>query len=119
MMSALNCPCWRSCFTRSAPWRLLVARDCGRVFVCNLRPQPPETAGYTDADHLRAVLDYGVPVDVMVVNGEPGDQAGVAPAIAEPTVQVVRAPMARADGGGHDPERLAAVLSGLTKFQTE
>ena len=44
----------------------LAARTGGRVYVCNLRPQLPETAGFTAEDHLRAVLDHGVPVDVMV-----------------------------------------------------
>ena len=44
----------------------LVARTGGRVYVCNLRPQLPETAGFTAEDHLRVVLDHGVPVDVMV-----------------------------------------------------
>src|SRR5262249_13976629 len=43
--------------------------DCGRhVYVCNLRPQLPETAGFTAMDHLRAVLDHGVPVDTMVMH---------------------------------------------------
>src|ERR1700722_4799107 len=51
----------------------LAARAGGRVYVCNLRPQLPETAGFTTADHLRAVLDHGVPVDVMVA---PASAAG-------------------------------------------
>ena len=42
------------------------------MYVCNLRPQPPETAGFDGADHLRAVLAHGVPVDVMVVAEPPG-----------------------------------------------
>jgi uncharacterized cofD-like protein len=85
----------------------LQRRTGGRVYVCNMRPQPPETAGYGEADHLRAVLDHGVPVDVMVVDGAPGEEqvAGV---------RVVRAPVGRRSGDGHEPEKLAAVLSGLT-----
>ena len=70
----------------------LAARSGGRVYVCNLRPQLPETAGFTTDDHLRAVRGHGVVVDVMV---PPGD-------------------LARPDGKGHDPERLAAVLRLLT-----
>ena len=77
------------------------------VYVCNLRPQPPETEGFTAADHLRAVLDHGVPVDVMVTNGPGG-----------PTklhgIDVVHAPISRLDGTGHSPARLAAVLRRLT-----
>ena len=70
----------------------LAARSGGRVYVCNLRPQLPETAGFTTADYLRAVRGHGVMVDVMV----PPDD------------------LARPDGNGHDPERLAAVLRLLT-----
>ena len=85
----------------------LAARSAGRVYVCNLRPQLPETAGFDEADHLRALLDHGVAVDVMVASGDPGPDrvAGV---------PVVRAPLARLDGGGHDPSALAAVLGRLT-----
>ena len=77
------------------------------VYVCNLRPQPPETAGFTAADHLRAVLDHGVPVDVMVTNG-PGGPKKVH------GIDVVHAPISRLDGAGHSPARLAAVLRRLT-----
>jgi uncharacterized cofD-like protein len=111
---------------------------CGarRIYVCNLRPQLPETAGFDDADHLRALIDHGVPVDVMVVasnrpgaaaTGQPhrpkgSEQTGDGPR-REPVlehaghvdgVEVVRADIAREDGSGHDPERLAAVLRQLT-----
>jgi hypothetical protein len=75
------------------------------VYVCNLRPQPPETARFTAEDHLRAVLDHGVPVDVMVASTFPGDALGV---------RVVAADLERPDGSGHDPERLAEVLRMLT-----
>jgi uncharacterized cofD-like protein len=85
----------------------LEARRSGRVFVCNLRPQLPETAGFGEADHLRAVLDHRVPVDVMLADGEAGEST-------VDGVRVVRGPLARSDGGGHDPERLAGLLSGLT-----
>jgi uncharacterized cofD-like protein len=86
----------------------LARRNGGRVYVCNLRPQPPETAGFSAEDHLRAVLDHGVPVDVMVAAEPPP---------APPRllgVPVIGAALAHADGSGHDPERLASVLRGLT-----
>jgi uncharacterized cofD-like protein len=70
----------------------LSAREGGRIYVCNLRPQLPETAGFSTEDHLRAVRNHGVPIDVMV---PPGD-------------------LGRPDYTGHDPERLAAVLRVLT-----
>lgn len=77
------------------------------VYVCNLRPQPPETAGFTPADHLRAVLSHGVPVDVMITH-EP------VPAQGPDGVRILQAPVGRPDGAGHDPRRLAAVLRRLT-----
>ena len=86
----------------------LAARRGGAiVYVCNLRPQPPETAGFSPADHLRAVLDHGVPVDAMV-SPDPGASAQVH------GIKVVTAPVGRPDGAGHDPRRLAAVLRRLT-----
>lgn len=85
----------------------LARRRSGRVYVCNLRPQLPETDGFDESDHLRALLDHGVPVDVMVTAGEEStfEMAGV---------RVVRAPIARLDGDGHDPAGLAAVLARLS-----
>ena len=80
------------------------------MFVCNLRPQLPETAGYEDADHLAAVLEHGVPVDAMVVNGA----AGGPETLGRGGVRIVTEALARPDGTGHDPQRLAAVLSRLT-----
>lgn len=85
----------------------LDARPGGRVYVCNLRPQHPETSGFGEADHLQAVLDHGVPVDVMVAARPEGPDEVLG-------VRVVRAGLERGDGLGHDPAGLAAVLSGLT-----
>ena len=85
----------------------LARRGGGRVYVCNLRPQPPETAGFDCEDHLRAVLGHGIPVDVMV--------APQPPAVPSPLlgIPVVSAPLAYRDGSGHDPERLASILRKL------
>jgi len=92
----------------------LAARAGGRVYVCNLRPQLPETAGFTTADHLRVVLDHGVPVDVMVAPAGAG--APALPQWADDLfgVRVVTGGLARPDGGGHDPSELASVLRMLT-----
>ncbi|HWE56613.1 MAG TPA: uridine diphosphate-N-acetylglucosamine-binding protein YvcK [Acidimicrobiales bacterium] len=86
----------------------LGARRSGRIYVCNLRAQVPETSGFGEADHLRAVLDHGIPIDVMVAGTDPDGPERVH------GVPVVRAPLARPDGLGHDAAGLAAVLSGLT-----
>ncbi len=98
----------------------LAARSTGRVYVCNLRPQIPETAGYRAADHLRAVLAHGVPVDVVVVDG--GSLAGAAQdeallyGVAETAgVRVVVADLARSGRGAHDVTRLGPMLAALAR----
>ena len=84
----------------------LAARTGGRVYVCNLRPQLPETAGYDAAAHVRALRAHGVEIDVVVIDPR-----------AMPTgsldVPVVEASLARPDGLAHDPVRLAGVLEQL------
>ncbi len=101
----------------------LMARTGGRVYVCNLRPQLPETAGFTTADHLRVVLDHGVPVDVMVAPASaafpegPASAASLGPPRWAPDlfgVRVLAGGVARPDGGGHDPTGLASALRMLT-----
>jgi uncharacterized cofD-like protein len=90
-----------------------LAETRGRVVhVCNLRPQLPETAGLDGTDHLRAVLDHGGRVDTFLY------QLGGAlfadePAIRGLGIEPVAADMAREDGMGHDPARLAQALEGL------
>jgi uncharacterized cofD-like protein len=59
------------------------------VYVCNLRPQVPETDGYAAAAHVDALRDHGIEPDVVI------DEAG----------------LARPDGRAHDPERLAQALA--------
>jgi uncharacterized cofD-like protein len=103
----------------------LCSRTAGRIYVCNLRPQPPETSGFTDADHVRALIEHDVRPDVVVlgrrratgsargfrvgedgpVEVEEGSVCGV-PSLA--------ADLSLPDGSGHDPLRLAAVLRQLT-----
>jgi hypothetical protein len=96
----------------------LAHRTGGRVYVCNLRPQLPETAGYTSADHLRAVLAHGVPVDVVVVDSGALDPAGPDEALlrgvaADAGIRVVVAELARPARGAHDPVKLGALLGAL------
>jgi uncharacterized cofD-like protein len=86
----------------------LAARAGGRVYVCNLRPQLPETAGFSTEKHLRAVLDHDVSVDIMVAPPKPQARAEML------GVRMVTADLARPDGSGHDPVRLASVLRLLT-----
>jgi len=88
--------------------------DARRVYVCNLRPQPPETARFTTADHVQALLDHGIPVDVALCHGITGEE----PERAVPgsvKVDVVTRSVARAGGATHDTELLGDALSELSR----
>jgi uncharacterized cofD-like protein len=84
----------------------LASRRDGRVFICNLRPQVPETAGFDAAAHVRALRAHGIEIDV-VLHDPTSMPAG------NLDVPVVETPLARPDGLAHDPVLLAAVLSRL------
>ena len=75
-----------------------------KVYVCNLRPQLPETAGYTVADHVDALARHGVRPDVVLYDAARIERGTLAfPAVAGSLTDGV--------GDGHDPERLAAALA--------
>ncbi len=82
-----------------------------RIYVCNLRPQLPETAGFSNEDHVRAVLAHGITPDTVVTSAGSAARPGSGSMLGIP---LVTADLARADGTGHDPDRLAAVLRLLT-----
>jgi uncharacterized cofD-like protein len=87
--------------------RAALATTPGRkVYVCNLRDQPPETAGYDVAAHVAALRDHGLVVDVVLCH------RGTLP-VGRPHVPWVERPLARPDGLAHDPDLLAAALAGL------
>jgi uncharacterized cofD-like protein len=81
-----------------------------RVFVANLGPQVPETAGFTVADEVAALQRHGVPVDAIVV--DPSREVGELEAAAH-GVAVTVAAVGADHGRVHDPERLAGVLLAL------
>ncbi|MGH9066004.1 MAG: gluconeogenesis factor YvcK family protein [Acidimicrobiales bacterium] len=84
-----------------------VAESRGRsVYVCNLAPQRPETAGYDVAGHVEALAAHGVEPDVVLC-----DTAALA--LGRPCRPWIDTPLARAGGRAHDPARLAAALRGL------
>lgn len=89
----------------------IAARPGGRVYVCNLRPQPGETDGFGLHDHLDTLVAHGIAVDTAVV--DPAVAAGVA--ADEGPARVVSVPVARADGLGHDVGRLGRVLASLLR----
>jgi len=78
-----------------------------KVYVCNLRPQLPETDGYRLGDHLAALAAHGVVPDVVVYD----PRWMGAPAVRPP--RLIEAPVGSEDGTVHDPGRLAAVLADL------
>lgn len=77
-----------------------------RVYVCNLRPQVPETEGYDVADHVAALVRHGLQVDVVLY-----DPDALPP--GELPVPAVACRVARADRAAHDPEGLGDALARL------
>ena len=84
----------------------VAARRHGRVYVCNLRPQVPETADYNAAAHVAALRAHGIRPDVVV-----HDPAAMPAGRLD--VPVVEADLGRPADLGHDPVKLAAVLARL------
>lgn len=84
----------------------IASTSAQRVYVANLRPQVPETAGYDVADHLAALASHGVAVDHVLAHGQEGG-------FAELSVQATVAPLTSDDGAVHDPKRLGAALADL------
>lgn len=78
-----------------------------RVYVCNLRPQLPETEGYRVADHVAALSLHGITVDVVLWDPGTGLELG------EPDVPVAARPLAGRNGLVHDPAKLAEALVDL------
>jgi 2-phospho-L-lactate transferase/gluconeogenesis factor (CofD/UPF0052 family) len=76
------------------------------VYVCNLRPQVPETIGYDVAAHVQALREHGVEPDVVVCQPDALPEGEV-------DVEIVRRPVARPNGLAHDPELLGAALGAL------
>jgi uncharacterized cofD-like protein len=78
-----------------------------RVYVCNLRTQPPETEGYDVAAHVAALRDHDVKVDVVLCH------PGALP-LGDVDATVVELPLARPASATHDPALLGAALATLT-----
>jgi uncharacterized cofD-like protein len=91
--------------------KALADRAGGRVYVCNLRPQDPETAGYDADAHLAALRAHDVPVDVVVC--DPSTAVGSPSGAGRGRVEVVTAAVAGPSGHSHDPALLAGVLEEL------
>jgi uncharacterized cofD-like protein len=81
----------------------ICASAARKIYVCNLRPEVPETHAFSVAMHVEALLAHGVDVDVVVC-----DTAGLA--LGEVPVPVVDTSLARPNGLAHDPAKLASTL---------
>jgi len=93
----------------------LAARRAGTVYVANLRPQLPETAGMGPAGLLRAVLDHGIVVHDVLVDSAAGlaERRLVDRAAGAGAVEVHFAPLARPGRAAHDPVALGEALAAL------
>jgi uncharacterized cofD-like protein len=108
------------------------------VYVANLVTEPGETAGFTLADHVRAITEHAVPrvTDVLVSADRLAEHAvrrhradGAEPVVVDEAalermgVRVHRAPLLRGRAGptvGHDGDRLArAVVAVATERAPE
>jgi uncharacterized cofD-like protein len=85
-----------------------VSRSRGqRVYVCNLRPQQPETAGFDVAAHLDALSRHNVTVDVVLCDTSQGMPLG---RIGISTLDI---PLTEGNALVHSPARLAHALASL------
>ncbi|HEY1828798.1 MAG TPA: uridine diphosphate-N-acetylglucosamine-binding protein YvcK [Acidimicrobiales bacterium] len=78
-----------------------------RVYVCNLWPQQPETAGYDVAAHVEALARHGVPVDVVICDTSQGLPRG------NVAVRVLDIPLTGSNVRVHSPDKLAQALASL------
>ena len=78
------------------------ASPARKIYICNLRPQVPETEGFDVGMHMRGPRwPTGSPSDVAVCD------TGGTRRRATRRVPVVDAPLARPNGLAHDPAKLA------------
>jgi len=85
-----------------------VARSPGqRVYVCNLRPQHPETAGFDVATHLEALSRHNVCVDVILCDTSRGMPLG------NLGISALDIPLTDGNALVHSPVRLAHALASL------
>ena len=84
----------------------LAATSARKVYVCNLRPQVPETDGFVVADHVRALAAHGLAVDAVLCH------EGSLP-LGDIGIACVEGDVALPDLSAHDPVKLADALAGL------
>ena len=85
----------------------VAASEAQVVYVCNLRPQIPETEGYDVAAHVTALARHDVQVDRVLCDTNPGMRIGTIDA------EVRDVPLTGENTLVHSPAKLAHALSGL------
>lgn len=85
----------------------LAGTRASRVYVCNLRPQDPETAGFSVADHLDALRRHGAAFDEVLWDQSAGMVLG------DPRFPVRAELLAGSNRLVHDPGLLAVRLAEL------
>ena len=89
--------------------RRAVARSSAqRVYVCNLRTEPPETAGFDVAAHLAALRNHDVAIDVVLCDPRALPRGAV-------DAEVVELPLVRGSSAAHDPDLLGSALASLMR----
>jgi len=78
-----------------------------KIYICNLRPQLPETAGYSVADHVAALERHGVRPDIVLCDTTSGL------ALGDTRFPLREEMLAGSNGLVHDPMRLSAALVDL------
>lgn len=76
-----------------------------RVYVANLWAQVPEAEGLDVEDHLRVLLDHGIPIDVVIAQAGTAVGSSIGGGVA-----LLVASVADDRGLVHDPARLAEAL---------
>jgi uncharacterized cofD-like protein len=78
-----------------------------RVYVCNLRPQQPETAGFDVAAHVDALNRHNVEVDVVITDSSQGMSLG------DLGISALDFHLTEGNALVHSPVRLAHALASL------
>ncbi len=94
-----------------------------RIVALNLAPGPGETAGFTPAEYLRALVEHapGLRIDAVVADADAVlDVRGLMSAVTSLGAQLVLEPVAAGDGTPrHDPARLAKAFARVLYGETE
>jgi uncharacterized cofD-like protein len=87
---------------------VLATTRAQRVYVANLKAQAGETEGYDVSDHVSALQEHGIEVDVVLA-----DTSGIS--LGDVRMPVAERDLARPHGLSHDPVKLASALLDLLR----